>query len=217
MIETMRLTISTLFAFLLTFIAVTNSAQAATLRYDISGTFDDQLNCCASGGTIDSFLSGFVTFDESALADDSVSSAELIDWSFDVEVVSTNSSLPGGTQRFNAANGASFFFRNPNRIDFSTPTPTIDFVIRSNDVSVLFSELDLNGPASPDRLSVNYNLGQSSPPEASGQTMLGTYVIVAQPVPLPASAWLLLGGAAALLRRRRESRGEHTFPFAKQT
>jgi hypothetical protein len=126
---TARATLPVTFACLFARVATIQSTTAAIARDNISGIFAAQLNGCADGGTINSCLDGCVTFAESALADDSVSAAELIGGSFNVEVGSTKGSLPGGTQRFNAANGASFFLRNPHRIDCSNPARTIDPVI----------------------------------------------------------------------------------------
>ncbi len=177
-----RATLSVTFAGLFTRVATIQSVPAATARYNISGISHDQLNGCANEGTINSCPNGSAPFAESTLADDSVSSTELIDGSFNVEFGSTNGSLPGGTERFNVANDASFFLRNPHCIDCSTPGRAINFVIRSNNTSVGFSELDLNGQPSPALLSVNYKPGQRSRPGATGETMPGTYVIVARAV-----------------------------------
>jgi len=61
--------------------------------------FAVQPNGRANGGTTDSCPNRCVTFDAIARAGDSVSSAELIDGSFNVDVVPTNGSSPSATQR----------------------------------------------------------------------------------------------------------------------
>ena len=169
-----------------------SDSNAAILRSEVTGNFPNAVFCVCTAGRWSSTLSGFVEFDETALADNFVTVGELVDWSFNIIWTSNSPLVNSENVTVSAGGPATFFGPNPNRIDYGPANPIIDIVISPNGGP--WSQIDFNGF----RNWLLVNDPDAGNPEPTGLTTSGSYSISAPAaaVPEPGGAALLGGGFA---------------------